>query len=109
MKTHYFEEYDFSEGLGVEGRDFRDPLASVNVLAFDGSVRRVATADANPGWDPADFRDMSRSVKSTLRPIDTRYHREYPAEQTFAGPHYWTRGVLEGIDFGAGEINTSEW
>jgi hypothetical protein len=49
------------------------------------------------------------TVEIPLQPIDTRYHREYPAEQTFAGPHYWTRGGLEGIDFGAGEINTSEW
>ena len=44
-------------------RDYRDPLASVNVLAFDGSARRVATADANPGWSPANFTDMARSAQ----------------------------------------------
>ena len=112
-KAHLFEEYDYTAGLGNEGRYYADPEASVNTLAFDGSVRRLATADTNPGWDPGSTTDMSRSAALVFETIDTRYFPIYSGSQggsrVFTGHALWTRGGLEGIDFGAGEINTSDW
>lgn len=109
-KALLFEEFDYSQGLGNQGRYYADPLASVNILAFDGSARRVATADANPGWDPANFRDMDATPELRYRSIDTRYFPDdSDRPDPYPGYYKWTRGGLEGIDFGAGEINTSEW
>jgi hypothetical protein len=109
-KSLLFEEFDYSQGLGNQGRYYADPLASVNVLAFDGSARRVATADANPGWDPENFRLMDRTAELRYRSIDTRFFPDdSDRPDPYPGYHKWTRGGLEGIDFGAGEINTSDW
>ena len=105
-----FEEFDYSAGLGNQGRYYADPLASVNILAFDGAARRIATADANPGWDPANFRDMEATPELRYRSIDTRYFPDDSERpDPYPGYYKWTRGGLEGIDFGAGEVNTSEW
>ena len=42
--------------------------------------------------------------------IDTRYFPEdFGRPDPYPGYYKWTRGGLEGIDFGAGEINTSDW
>ena len=110
LKTHLFEEMDYTGGLGNQGLFYANPDASVNVLAFDGSSRRVATVDTNPGWDPSIPRRMESTTSLRYRSIDSRFfpddgdrHDPYP------GTHNWTRGGLFGIDFGAGEINTSEW
>ena len=109
-KALLFEEFDYSQGLGNQGRYYADPLASVNVLAFDGSAPRVATADANPGWDPEHFTDMERAAELRYHSIDTRYFPDDSERPDAYGGYYkWTRGGLEGIDFGAGEINTSDW
>ena len=111
--AHLFEEYDYTAGLGNQGRYYADPEASVNTLAFDGSVRRLATVDANPGWDPQSVTDMQGTAQLQYRQIDRRYHPDYPGGAgtvtVFPGVYLWTRGGLEGIDFGAGEINTSDW
>lgn len=109
-KALLFEEFDYSQGLGNQGRYYADPLASVNVLAFDGSAPLIATADANPGWDPDNFTDMERSAELRYASIDTRYFPDDSERpDAYGGYSKWTRGGLEGIDFGAGEINTSEW
>lgn len=115
LKAFQFEEFDYSHGLGNEGLYYADPAASINVLFFDGPTRRIETADANPGWDPRDACDMSKSVQQIYRSIDTRYFRDYdgfvnPDGNTFmAGYYKWTRGGLFGIDVGGGEVNTSDW
>lgn len=109
-KALLFEEFDYSQGLGNQGRYYADPLASVNILAFDGSAQRIATADANPGWDPENYTDMERTVEQRYRSIDTRFFPDdSDRPEPYAGYYEWTRGGLEGIDFGAGEINTSDW
>ena len=109
-KALLFEEFDYSQGLGNQSRYYAEPIASVNVLAFDGSARRIATADANPGWDPADFRDQDATLALRYQSIDTRYFRDDSERpDPYPGYYKWTRGGLEGIDFGAGEINTSAW
>ena len=105
-KAHLFEEFDYRQGLGVNGRYFADPQASVNVLFFDGSARLTATEDANPGWYASEPCDMTSVASVEFDPIDTRYYPAYPNNTYFNNPYRWTRGGLEGIDVGAGEINT---
>ncbi len=108
LKAHMFEEFDYTEGLGVNGRFYADPAASVNVLFFDGSARLVATEDTNPGWDPGNICDQTATTSLPYEPIDTRYFPEY-SDAELPQPYRWTRGGLEGIDVGAGEINTENW
>ncbi len=108
LKAHMFEEFDYSQGLGVNGMFFADPAASVNVLFFDGSARLVATADANPGWDPGNVCDQDATRDLAYVPIDSRYFPDYSGT-ALPQPYRWTRGGLEGIDVGAGEINTENW
>ena len=108
QKTHYYERFDYRAGLGVNGRFYAHPDAGVNVLAFDGSARLVETTDANPGWDPQDPENMAESSMYEFDQIDTRYFPDH-GNEVYPGYHRWTRGGLEGIDVGAGEINTSNW
>ena len=108
-KSFLFEEFDYRDGLGVNGRWFGDRDASVNVLFFDGSARLVPTEDANPGWDASRPDDMFSVASTLFEPIDTRYFPTYPPDTFFNMPHRWTRGGLEGIDVGAGEVNTKNW
>ncbi|USN98519.1 MAG: type II secretion system protein [Phycisphaeraceae bacterium] len=113
LKVFYHEEYDYSEGSGNAGRYYADPEASVNVLFFDGSVRRVATADANPGWDAGAPCDMTASADLLYESIDTRYFPTYDGNPNgntyFPGCYKWTRGGLEGVDTGGDETDTSTW
>jgi len=109
LKAHMFEEFDYREGLGVNGRFFADPEASVNVLFFDGSARLIPTADTNPGWDPTEPCNQDATTSLAYVPIDTRYFSSAYADTSLPQPYRWTRGGLEGIDVGADEINTSGW
>ena len=108
QKSHYFENYDYREGLGTAGRYYARPDAASNVLFFDGSARLNETADANPGWDASNLDDMQSPARLSYDAIDRRYFPDH-GDAEFAAPHLWTRGGLEGIDVGAGEINTENW
>ncbi len=115
LKVFQFEEFDYTHGLGNEGLYYADAAANINALFFDGSARRVATGDTNPGWDPGDPCDMSRAAQVLYRSIDTRYFPDYTENANsdgdvfMAGYSKWTRGGLLGIDVGGGEVNTSGW
>jgi prepilin-type N-terminal cleavage/methylation domain-containing protein len=79
------------------------PQARQPLLFADTSVRTLATADANPGWQPNRPEDPSPSRYSYFpgrwqAPTSTGE----PREQVI-GHYRWTRGGLMGIDFGAGE------
>ena len=131
-KAFYFEEFDYTAGSGAGARYYADPAARVNVQFFDSSVRRITTGQAtsdpaannglggfsttgaNPGWDPANWKDMSRTSDFEYNSIDTRYFPDYSGQnggqaQSFPGFYRWTRGGLFGIDVGGNEINTSTW
>jgi len=63
---------------------------------------------ANPGWDPGNICDQTATTSLPYVPIDTRYFPD-DSDVEMPQPYRWTRGGLEGIDVGAGEINTENW
>lgn len=98
-KVMQFEEFD---RLGSrQGLHFMYPQAQCNLSFFDGSVRRIATSQANPGWSP-EFPDQQ--WEQVYIPLDT-----FPGPVGDAGVEYcqrfrWTRYGLQGVDFGGKEI-----
>jgi prepilin-type N-terminal cleavage/methylation domain-containing protein len=104
-KVLQFEEFDrFS---GRQALHFMYPEANCNLSFFDGSVRRERTADANPGWNPA---QPNTEWRQNYVPIHT-----FPAPRTGLGEtatycqrYRWTRYGLRGIDYGGKEIGRPE-
>lgn len=98
-KAFMYEEFDFTGGEGVNATHYANPDATVAVQFFDGSVRRVTTLDANPGWDPRRPNDKDISASIRYAPIDTRYFPDDTAlVQPNAGYYKWTRDGLRGVD-----------
>lgn len=78
------------------------------ILAFDGSVIVRQNASANRGWQPNDPANPEPTIiehqAASWEPptID-------PSGVDVGFGHYrWTRGGIQGIDFGGGEINTGQ-
>jgi prepilin-type N-terminal cleavage/methylation domain-containing protein/prepilin-type processing-associated H-X9-DG protein len=100
-KVFQFEEFDrFSSRRGLY---FMYPDANCNISFFDGSVRRVQTAESNPGWNPA---SPDQEWRQRYVPLHT-----FPLPKTGLGEttrycqrYRWTRHGLRGIDFGGKEI-----
>ncbi|USO00323.1 MAG: prepilin-type N-terminal cleavage/methylation domain-containing protein [Phycisphaeraceae bacterium] len=129
MKAFFFEEFDYTKGMGNQAAYYADPKAQINVQFFDSSVRRITTGtptfdssrdawvghEANPGWDAASPCDNSELPRMFYEPIDARFFPDYtdetaPGELTaFPGYYKWTRGGLKGLDVGGGEISTETW
>lgn len=98
-KVFLFEEFDYTTGLGVNGTHYTNAEATVAVQFFDGSVRRVTTRDANPGWDPRRPGDKTATAEIRYRPIDSRYFPDDTGlAQPNAGYYKWTRDGLRGTD-----------
>lgn len=102
-KVMMFEEFDrFSDSDGLY---FAYPEAKCNLAFFDGSVRNLATSDANPGWNPAEPQEQSWT--QTYIPLDT-----FPLPKEGLGNnnteycqrYRWTRFGLQGIDYGGQDI-----
>ena len=80
---------------------YANPNATVSVLMFDGSVEARKTLDADQGWDP--------NRPNSRRPTQIVYRpRAWEApigpdqtEELYFGYYRWTRGGLQGADFGA--------
>jgi prepilin-type N-terminal cleavage/methylation domain-containing protein len=111
-KVAQFEEFDWERKLYYSYAD-----AKCAQLFFDGSVRRIATGEANPGWHPEEPDSMSRFFNNGYIPIDANF---FPAPRNdadgdnredlrFPGAYQFTRGGLGGIDYGGNEINTENW
>ena len=101
MKVYQFEEFDrFSDRQGLY---FAYPEAKCNLAFFDGSVRRLSTSEANPGWNPA---QPNQEWTQKYLPLDT-----FPPPKEGLGNsreycqrYRWTRYGLQGVDFGANEV-----
>ncbi len=111
-KVQLFEEFDWPRGLY-----WTYPDAQTNQLFFDASVRSIATRESNRGWDPRAPQDMEAAYEIAYTPIDADF---FPApkfdtngdltdDSTYPGAFGWTRGGLQGIDYGGKEINTDRW
>jgi len=81
------------------------PRARLPILFFDQSVVIRSTQNANKGFRP-------ESPASPL-PTTYTYTPDYWNAPNTAGPvtgHYrWTRGGLQGVDFGGSEVSTTTW
>lgn len=100
-KVYQFEEFDrFSDRQGLY---FAYPEAQCNLSFFDGSVRRLSTSEANPGWNP---NEPDTTWVQTYVPIDTfPVPKEGLGDSTrYCQRYRWTRYGLQGIDFGGAEI-----
>ncbi|MFG0285366.1 MAG: type II secretion system protein [Phycisphaerales bacterium JB039] len=79
----------------------RQPL-----LTFDGSVSTVLTADTNDGWHP--------NAPTSKSPMWVNYDPRgweapvYGDTSRFPGYYRWCRGGLQGVDFGASEVDTGQ-
>ncbi len=115
MKAFFFEEFDYTRGSGNQGKYYADPEAKINVQFFDSSVRRIATSDANPGWDALNPDDMTKTAHLRYDSIDERFFPDYSdfrdinGDTFFPGYYKWTRGGLQGLDVGGQETDTSNW
>lgn len=109
-KVHLYET--FARHAGRNNLFYAFPDARAPLAFFDGSVRVKRTADAGRGFNPA--------IPSSIFPIQMQYIPGYweepipgmgyfpPAQAYVFGYYRWTRGGLQGSDFG-GELNTSNW
>ncbi|MEM7755486.1 MAG: prepilin-type N-terminal cleavage/methylation domain-containing protein [Planctomycetota bacterium] len=112
-KVQMFEEFDWSKNQYWAYND-----SSTNQLFFDASVRSNSTGDANPGWDARNPEDQTAFYQINYYPIDPDFFP--PAkfdsdgdgaddEVEIPGAFAWTRGGLQGIDYGGKEINTENF
>ncbi|MBO6739671.1 MAG: prepilin-type N-terminal cleavage/methylation domain-containing protein [Phycisphaerales bacterium] len=105
-KVMMFEEFDrFQNSAGLY---FAYPESKCNLAFFDGSVRNLQTADANPGWNPS---QPDQNWLQTYVPLDTF---PLPKDGLGDGTEYcqryrWTRFGLQGIDFGGEDIGRAQY
>jgi prepilin-type N-terminal cleavage/methylation domain-containing protein len=98
QKAHMFDSFDRHHAR--ELLLYAHPLAQQPVLFFDGSARPLATADANPGFQP----------RTPASPDPTTMRDTVPGVGTtdYTGFYRWTRGGLRGVDAGASEVGTGQ-
>jgi prepilin-type N-terminal cleavage/methylation domain-containing protein len=103
-KVHLFDSQQ--RHFGNRGNVyFGFPEARVPVTFFDGSVRIVLTADTNPGWRP---NDPASPLPSYITYDPAIWEGTAPPSPLYWGYYRWTRGGLEGVDIGAGEVDTGQ-
>ena len=110
-KVHLYET--FARHFGRQGLFYAYEDAKNPLLFFDGSVQNKTTADSGKGVSPA---APARVFPITFQFTPGAWEEPvrgggfYPqAESTVFGHYRWTRGGLQGVDFGAPEINTRGW
>ncbi|MEM1184928.1 MAG: prepilin-type N-terminal cleavage/methylation domain-containing protein [Planctomycetota bacterium] len=112
-KVQMFEEFDWSKDQYWAYDD-----STVPQLFFDASVRANRTSDANRGWDPDNITDMNAFYQINYYPIDPDFFPPAKFDSDgdgvddnveIPGAFAWTRGGLQGVDYGGREINTTNW
>ena len=102
-KVYMFEEFD--RVTDRDGLYFAAPEATCNLMFFDGSVRAETTRNANAGAHPVDT-PQTTCWKQDYVPIDKFPKWNGSLKRNAAIPQWyrWTRGGLQGIDFGGTEV-----
>jgi len=112
-KVQMFEEFDWCKDQYWAYDD-----STVPQLFFDASVRSNRTSDANRGWDPNDHTNMDAFYQINYYPIDPDFFPPAKFDTDgdgvddnveVPGAFAWTRGGLQGVDYGGREINTMNW
>ncbi|MFT5423497.1 MAG: prepilin-type N-terminal cleavage/methylation domain-containing protein [Phycisphaerales bacterium] len=104
QKVHLFEEFDrLSDSAGIW---YAYEEAKCNLLFFDGSVSRRRTDDAGAGWNPSTpgtlFMRQYTPLDKFPRWIDGDHRRRLHLW------YRWTRGGLQGLDFGGKEVGVPD-
>jgi len=106
-KVHLFEEFDRTARRPLF---YAYPQASINMLLFDGSAGARKTRDANIGWFPPVPYADDLHYASPYVPLDAEAFP--PAvgdpQRRLQGRYNWTRGGLQGLDYGGEEISTGD-
>jgi prepilin-type N-terminal cleavage/methylation domain-containing protein len=112
-KVQMFEEFDWCANQYWAYND-----SATNQLFFDASVRSNSTGDANPGWDARQPENQTAFYQINYYPIDPDFFppAKFDSDGDGAddnveipGAFAWTRGGLQGIDYGGKEINTEDY
>jgi prepilin-type N-terminal cleavage/methylation domain-containing protein len=106
-KVHMYDE--MARHNGTKQFYFLDPAATEPLLMFDGSGNTSTTGDANLGWAPHRPAQEEYLIKYNPNRNDAWYPppRE-PTGDIFPAVYNYTRGGLQGIDFGGRPINTGQ-
>jgi prepilin-type N-terminal cleavage/methylation domain-containing protein len=111
QKVHHHET--FARHSGKRSLFYAYPEAKSPLLFFDQSVVMRRTGDANKGFDPSQpFRSFPTRFRYIpgLWEVPTPSGGFYPPfEDLLDGYFRWTRGGLQGIDYGGAELITTGW
>ena len=85
-------------------------LEVVHPMGWDAFGLPAENAAIDRGIHPLKWTyDNIDHMRSELQRLGYSYEWDRELATCHPGYYKWTRGGLEGIDFGAGEINTSDW
>jgi hypothetical protein len=86
-----------------------DPAsARIPQTMFDASVQVIMTADTNLGWQPNQPTNPGHTIFGyTPRPWEAPAISPVGADLA-RGYYRWTRGGLQGVDIGSGEVGTGQ-
>jgi len=113
QKVHMFDEFDRNREQHWSYEDSEVPQ-----LYFDGSASLNRTGDANLGWDARDAQNQDSVYRVNWYPIDAEFFPPALFDTdgdtqddavAMVGRFLWTRGGLQGIDYGGDEIDTTDW
>lgn len=97
--------YDAVDRYSKEEKFYAFPDAKTLVLMFDYSASQRLTDDANEGWFPY----APQSPRATTFTYDpSLWESQFRADEIVTGYYRWTRGGLEGVDFGGTEVDTGQ-
>ena len=106
-KVHMYDE--FARHFGKNEYYFLDPEAREPLLMFDGSGNVARTGDANLGWTPRNPPKPDYLIDYNPNPNDAWYPSpRTPGGDAWPAVYNFTRGGLQGIDFGGEVIDTGQ-
>lgn len=109
QKVFLFEFHD--RHTNKQGIFYAYDIAQSSQLLFDGSVDSRKTADANKGFRP-NFAHLPGSSTFYYKPVELTFEPPPLYDQTqgdfLKGFYRWTRGGLQGVDYGGSDINTGQ-
>lgn len=110
QKVHLYETY--ARHFSKRGLFYAFPQATNPLLFFDSSVVNRKTGDAGRGFQP---NNPSGLFPTTFSVIPGQWEEPLPggafapSSAMVYGYYRWTRGGLQGLDYGGKELKTSTW
>ncbi len=104
QKVHMWELHDRHSAPGLF---YAYEQAQSSQLFFDASVRALATSDANPGFNP-NAPESEKTFCHAYSPLSTDPDPIGDPQRKLAVAYRFTRGGLQGVDYGGSDINTGQ-